>query len=1192
MRLKRLELYGFKTFAEATEFHFDEGITAIIGPNGSGKSNCADALLWVLAERRLSALRASEAADVIFAGSAGRRPLSYAEVTLTVDNTDGSLPLAMPEISVSRRVYRNGEHEYRLNGRSCRRRDIVELFLDTGVGRPAFSVISQREIDALLSLNPEDRRKLLDEVAGIERYRTQRDETLRRLDDTGASLTRVDDLTAELRLQVDPLAAQRRLAQEFLGLRARFERLRLSLLVKDHGLSQRRLERLREELGQLEATLASARAEVAGAEAREQTARLELLALDEALSAARGSHHEARLAAERTESEIRLLGERLDNLAARLGEAAGAAERRQAAGAEEAAAAEAERLEAERLRSELAAVATTLEAQRAATAEGQAAETAAEAALAAARTAAAELERRLTGWRSRGEAAAETLATATARLAATADRAAAAATALEAAAAAAAQAEAAVAAALARQGAARDAQQAAAARVDELVRAAAELRRRQADRQADLGERNARLRVLREAADSYQGLYGGVKTVLQARDRGRLSGAYHVVADILSVAEGCETAIEAALGPRLQDLVCASGEDAQAAIELLKRERAGRATFLPQDLIEAYDPPPEAQRLAGRPGVIGLGLDLVRSDPAFDRARRHLLAAILVVEDLDAGLAVRRAGSGRLTIVTRDGDLIRSGGSMSGGSRDERAPALLARKRDRERLAAEVEDLSRQLQSAQTEAADLAGQSATAEAAARAASADLEAARRAVGECERARLEARGAVGRAENLVAGTGESAEQLRADAARAAEIVAAAEAELAAAEARRGQLAAVLAAAETARLAAREARRGVDEELAAGRVAGARLESRLQALAEAASSRLRARQRAAEEMSRLDREREVWRREQGRLTAERAAHQAALAEQLAAVEARGSEVEALRARHQELAGLLETGDHSLRATRGRLAAAQDAAHRAELREAQAIGELAHLEQTLAADHPGLTMAEAAAQAEPIVNRAEAAADLQTLREALAALGDVNVGAIEEYERVTERIAFYERERADLIQARDDLLLVMAEIDVVSRERLAEAFVAVNREFALLFKRVFGPEGEAGLAWCDPDNFLESGLEVLVQLPGKRRQNLLLLSGGERAMTTITLLLAMFRVKPTPFCLLDELDAPLDEANLRKYRELLEEFSRQSQFIVITHNPETSRAADTLYGITMSEPGVSRAFSHRPPKEAVAAD
>ncbi|NUQ00903.1 MAG: AAA family ATPase, partial [Armatimonadetes bacterium] len=327
MRLKRLELVGFKTFADATELVFDQNITAIVGPNGSGKSNCADALLWVLAERRLSALRASEGTDVIFAGSERRRPLGLAEVTLTIDNSDHTLPVDFGEVSVTRRVHRNGESDYLLNGRRCRRKDVVDLFLDTGVGRQSFSVISQREIDAILSLEPEDRRRLVEEVAGVERYRSRRDETMRRLDDTAANLTRLGDIMLGLEMQVEPLAEQREQAQRYHELRQRAESLRLSLLVKDYQLLERRLLRSDEELAQYQERIVAAETALREAEAKEQQARLDLLQSDEALTTARAELGESSSRTETVGTAIRLAEERLSNLTARRQDAAEARQR-------------------------------------------------------------------------------------------------------------------------------------------------------------------------------------------------------------------------------------------------------------------------------------------------------------------------------------------------------------------------------------------------------------------------------------------------------------------------------------------------------------------------------------------------------------------------------------------------------------------------------------------------------------------------------------------------------------------------------------------------------------------------------------------------------------------------------------------------------------------------------------------------
>lgn len=1187
MRLKQLELYGFKTFADATTLVFDPGITAVVGPNGSGKSNCADALLWVLAERRLSALRASDGSDVIFAGSAHRRPLGYAEVTLTVDNSDHTLPIDLPEISVSRRVHRNGDTDYLINGRRCRRKDVVDLFLDTGVGRDAFSVISQREVDAMLSIDPSERRRLLEEVAGIERYRSRRDEALRRLQDTDTNLARVADLVAALETHLGPLAAQSEQARQYMALRDQAERLKLSLLVKDYTLSERRVLRCDEELAELDRAIAAAETALAQAEAAEEQARLDRLRADEQLSDAHDSLGRTARELEQQETRLRVGEERLQHLAERIEQLREALARSRAAGAERAA-------EAERLAAETERVTAELAAERAALAEREAElrsrweeEERAEHALAEARRGLAATEQRLSALESARRAAAAALESAVGRratlaarreqLVADADEAQRRATA----------ATAAVAAAQQTVGERVDAQRAVEDRLAALRRREAALREQVGLARAELAERATRLEVLQSAAESYEGLFAGVKAVLQARDRGRLRGDYHVVADLLRVADGCDLAIESALGPRLQDLVCETGEDAHDAIEYLKQERAGRATFLPLDLLRQEPPLPDAERIRAMPGVVGLALDLVSCSAEFDLVRRHLLSRLVVTEDLPAALRVRRAGHDRITLVTLEGDLLRPNGSVTGGSADRKGAPLLGRRREIDQLRREHEDLDTRLAVLAEDGRALAAEITATEAELQAAQEALEAARRALADAERERLERQAEAGRLQGDLERAGELAQELETAEEAARRELEQAVAGIGAGESERAAHAEAVSRAERARHELRSGRAEEDREITTRRVAAARLESRLEALAEAVARLERDARVAAAEQERLAREVEVNERLHRESHSELRALREAWEERRAAREEWLETVEALRAMRQDADSAVEAAVAAARTARATLADAREQRHRAELRRTQADTELAGLRQMLAEDHGGLTIDQARARTDEILNRAEAADRLTSLREQMAAMGEVNLGAIDEYERISQQLLFYERQRADLREAKDDLLVVIDEIDRISAERLAEAFDAVDREFRELFDRVFGEGGEAGLHWTDPEHILDSGIEVFVRLPGKRSQSIQLLSGGERAMTTITLLLAMFRVKPSPFCLLDELDAPLDEANIRKYRALLREFADSSQFIVITHNPETARVADTLYGITMEEPGVSRAYSYRPPAE-----
>ncbi|MCC7491598.1 MAG: chromosome segregation protein SMC [Fimbriimonadaceae bacterium] len=1187
MRLKRLELVGFKTFAEATVLDFGPGVTAIIGPNGSGKSNCADALLWVLAERRLSALRASEAADVIFAGSEQRRPTGFAEVTLTVDNSAGTLPIALTEVSVCRRAYRNGEQEYLLNGRRCRRRDIVDLFLDTGVGRHSFTVISQREIDALLSLDPVDRRRLLEEVAGIERYRARRDETLGRLGEVNTNLTRLGDLMQGLALQLEPLQAQRLVAERFLALRHRALELRLGLAVKDYQLTARRAARGRDEQQQQQTALQAAEATLAAAEASEGAARLDQQRLEQELRAAQEELGETARQAEQQVGRLQLAEQQAAHLAQRLDETRAGAARQAATLARLAGGAADRAAEEDALAAELDGAAAALaEVQQRSEAQ-QAAEQGEAQAAAQERAAHHELTRQVSALEGEVSAARAALQRAVTRRTELASRQSAAAAHLATASSAAATAEAALETVQASLAAGRGGEQEQVEALRESDRQRTALQAQIAERQGRLTEATTRLQLLRAAIDSYEGLYRGVRAVLQARDRGRLRGDYQVVADLLRVADGCEVAVDALLGARLQDLVCETAEDARAAVEFLKQDRSGRATFLPLDLLEYAEGPRQGDRLRALPGVVGLGLDLVQTAPEFDLARRLLVANLVVVETIEAGIAVRRAGFERVSIVSLDGDVIRTSGAITGGSRERGGPNLLeqrsevaARDREADRLDAELAALRGDLHA-------LDRQQRGAREQLEAARRELEQQRQQMAAAERRRLDARAALAQASGeparLAAAVGETtreAEELGARIRRA-------EAAQTAATAERDAVATRLAAAEQIAAAARRQSEAEQAEVAGARVQVAEVTGRLQAVRAAAAAERRAQAASLAEQQRLTAAAGALERELQRAGDEVQTQREALESWRASHGAAVAAVAARRTMREDADGLVAAAVQRARAAREAVVEAREGLHRVELRQAAVDAEREQLRQTLSEEFGGLTPEAAEQRAIEIPNRQEAAEELAMLRAEMTALGDVNLGAVEECERLGGQLEFYEQQRTDLETARGDLLRVIEEIDELTVGRLATAYEAVNREFGALFQRIFGPSGEARLSWCDPRAILESGLEVMVRLPGKRLQSILLLSGGERAMTTVTLLLAMFKVKPSPFCLLDELDAPLDEANLRKYRELLREFSRESQFIVITHNPETTRAADLLYGITMPEPGVSRAFSYRPPAE-----
>ena len=1186
MRLKRLELYGFKTFAEYTELLFPEGITAIVGPNGSGKSNLAEAILWVLGERSLRTLRSSQPQDLIFNGNSSRKPVGLAEVSLTIDNSQGWLPVEFSEITVTRRLHRSGDSEYLLNRQPCRLKDIVNLFLDTGIGKH-ISIITQTEVDAILSLRPEDRRSLLEEVAGIKKYRLRREEALRKLEQTEQNLLRLGDLMYGLELQLEPLAEQVARAQEYLRLEARAQELKLGLLIKDCTLLERRRKRTLEELADLDLRLSEAQAALAQAEAAEQETRRELSSQEEELAARQQALAELRAASERTEGEIALLQERGQTLRER----------------EEAlATAEAQQMRAMKRRErELRSLRQEQKRLQQAIAER-------EDNIAARRALARDLWETLEETQVTTTQQREELLRLTADLAAkerqweerhtaqgnvTARR-----------------------AALARerkrlrlaQQAAAEAEQrhlAAVAEAQQALQQAQEtlrtlrqqetaaetaqqrVRTRLAARQTALSEGGARLRLLEEMARSYEGFYRGVKTVLRGCEAGRLSGRYQVVADLLSVPAEYEVALEAALGGSLQDIVTDTGEQAQAAIEYLKAQRGGRATFLPLDLLTPPKVPAVLRRLRGEPGVVGLGLDLVTASPDCEPVLRYLLARVVVVENLKVGLQVRKRVGPAAKIATLEGDLILPSGALTGGSRETKRPVLLGRRREIAELRAQMATLQDELQQLTAQEQALARQRETLHTALQEAEQTLNQRRQTLMEREKVLLHARHEQSRLQAEQERLQEEEAQLDAGAKEAAAALAVLKEDLAALRAERERLERQVQAAEENLAAQRQQAQDLASEIHAEQVELARLETSLDTVQERVQRLQHEKEREAQIAVERQEERESLRQQQRKVQRALRRQQGKLAAQREREEELVEALAAHRALREDLLQRLSTTLEAARAAREQLQSLQQERHRIELRRAQIEADLAHWERQLAEDYDGLTLTEARQRAREVPNRQAAVEELEALRAQMAAMGPVNLGAIEEQRRLQERLEFLREQQRDLEQARAKLKQVIAEIDATTKSSFLTTFRAVAREFNALFRRLFGADGDTELVLTTPEDLLNTGVEVIVQLPGKRRQNLLLLSGGERALTAIALLFAMLRVKPSPFCVLDEIDAPLDDANIGKFTQLLREFAQQSQFLVITHNKLTMEVCDTLYGVTMAEPGVSQVVSYRFPQD-----
>jgi len=1168
MYLKRLEVFGFKTFAERVDLEFSPGITAIVGPNGAGKSNLADAVLWVFGEQSLKALRSSRAQDVIFSGSREKKPVGLAEVSLTLDNSSGRLGLDFPELTVTRRVYRSGEGEYLLNRIPCRLKDIHDLFLDTGIGRQAYSIINQSQIDAILSVRPEDRRELVEEAAGVGKYRQRKKESLRKLDATCTNLLRVNDIIAELEGQLEPLARQSEQAREYSEISRELSSLRLALLVSDYDSFSASFSRAKEKEAELQAEVESSRTAEAQFAAEEANLRVQLAQAEEKQEELRALASRLAQETERQEGQEALIREKIqasrrqrqsletdcglfeESLREALAQQARAQARRQEIIAKE----EAGLLALKEEETALSRVSEEISQQ--------------EKAVASARSEQLDLLGEISERKNHYAQGASLLRAAEARSARLTEEIAAAQKELDD-------------RSQAEGGKSRELEQLISALpqlrscLGELLRRSREIAQELQqceDREEALAREivaaASRLEALQELAQAREGLSPAVQA---------LAGqGFTLVSDLLRVPAHLTLAVEAALGVWLEGLVCENEQEALRGRQWL-RENRGQAGFLLLDGLAEPSPPPA--ELIGRPGILGRAVGLVEFSEKYRLLFEHLLGEVVVAESLEAAFALRRQIPPDWQIVTLEGEVVSPVGMCLGKERDFGGP--LSRR-------AEIETLQQRLASLEQEAAR-AGQN-TQQARTNLASVEEEMAqaREELGTIESRKTNLEEALGllQAEiqrdrqRMEALHGEERE-LREETEESRGEQAGLEQELLDLETRQQAFEAGLAQSESLLrelLGRREAlaRKIEQMRIAQASLAGERRaqEARMQGLSETQQSLAAQIRFRNESLEQLEKEKQSLEED----LASTARH---LEELRQTREKTRAELETAAAERQRLLEAIAALLEEAKTNRDRREGVQVSLHRLQLRLTQLEGELGFLQRNLEEDHR-ISLEKAREIAQPLESRKEAQERVTALQSGLEALGTVNLGAMEEYERVKSRLDFLTGQKSDLEKAREDLEKVIAEIDATAREKFLECFRAVQGEFDLLFKRLFNG-GETELRLTGDGEILESGIDVEVTIPGKRRQNLLLLSGGERALTAMALVFALLRVKPTPFVVLDEIDAPLDDSNVGRYAELLREFAKESQFIIITHNKGTMEAADTLYGVTMQKAGVSTLIGMR---------
>ena len=1176
MYLKSIEIQGFKSFANKILFEFHNGITGIVGPNGSGKSNVADAVRWVLGEQRVKQLRGGSMQDVIFAGTEMRKPQGFASVAITLDNSDHQLAIDYDQVTVTRRLYRSGESEYMINGSSCRLKDINELFYDTGIGKEGYSIIGQGQIDKILSGKPEERRELFDEAAGIVKFKRRKNIAQKKLEDEKQNLVRVSDILSELEKQVGPLARQSEAAKKYLGLKEELKTYDVNLFLmetegvraqlkdveskeaivsgdlEDATVQSEQLkgeyERLEQEIGSLDSEITEKRGSLTQAEMLKGNLEGQINVLNEQINTEKMNAEHINSRIQSIEQDIREKRQQIeayqtDN--AGITEAALESRRRQEE-AEERLVRQDESLMLldQRIEEAKNSIIAGLNEKASLSAREQRYE----AMLEQVQVRRSEVCQKLLKFKSDESVQEEQLEAERAKLKAMEGR-------------------------LADLAASQTECEAQMQHYEQEVR---RLTRNLNEKQQEYHTAYTRLESLRNLAERYEGYGNSIRRVMEVRDR--VHGIHGVVADLVTTDKKYETAVETALGGSIQNVVTDSEQTAKQLIEFLKKNKYGRVTFLPLTSIGQGGgfSKPEALK---EPGVIGLASDLVHVAPEYQVLAKYLLGRVVVADTIDHAIALARKFKYSLRIVTLEGELLSAGGSMTGGA-FKNSSNLLGRKR-------EIEELEVACKKALDSSEKIQDELNMDEGIYQDKKEELEQIKKESHEASLEQNTQQMNVSQLEDKRDDIRESSQDLVLE---------------------NSQLEAQIREIEENR---RNLSRDTEALVQLNEQAGSQVEDltaqmeRDRKLREESAHELEAiRLEAAGLKQKVDFVMENIRRVEDEI--------AKLSEELSGLTAGNTDSgEIVEAKRQEIAHLQELITNAME-QRDILAAQveeQSAKKDSKTKEQKEFfGKREELSQRITRldkelfrlqsqkekleekqeshinymwNEYELTFTTAQPLRDPLLtSSSDIKKRIDELKNGIRSLGNVNVNAIEDYKEISGRYEFMKTQHDDLVQAEAALMQIIEELDSGMRRQFEEKFREIRREFDRVFKELFGG-GHGTLNLQEDEDILEAGIQIIAQPPGKKLQNMMQLSGGEKALTAISLLFAIQNLKPSPFCLLDEIEAALDDSNVDRFAGYLHKLTKNTQFIVITHRRGTMLAADRLYGITMQEKGVSTLVS-----------
>ena len=1176
MYLKSIEVQGFKSFAHKIKFDFHNGITGIVGPNGSGKSNVADAVRWVLGEQRVKQLRGGSMQDVIFSGTENRKPLSYASVAITLDNSDHQLPIDYEEVTVARKLYRSGESEYLINGAACRLKDVNELFYDTGIGKEGYSIIGQGQIDRILSGKPEERRELFDEAAGIVKFKRRKNTSLKKLEEERQNLLRVSDILAELEKQAGPLEKQAETAREYLKKKEELKTYDINMFLLE-------TERIQEQIADIEEKLTNTRAELGEAGQQYDAMKAEYDAVEEQMDNIDASIEKAKSQL----NETNLLKQQLENQIELLKEQIHSAHMNDAHYDQRAQTVLAELENREKSRQELLQEQEEIDAQmnRQKTLEDEAG-----AALLEVQSRIADLSAEIEQHQNEVMEVLSSRASTKAKIQKYD-------TMLEQIQVRKARMHQQILEAGSEYGQQKEKQEEYLAELERISEQIRELTQENAayeekiekiqkilakqTEQFRIGQtayhrEQSRLESLKNITERYDGYGNSIRKVMDHKEKEK--GLLGVVADIIKVDKQYEIAVETALGGSIQNIVTEDEETAKRMIQFLKKNKFGRATFLPLTSIR-QGAGISQQAALKEPGVVGTANTLARADAKYQKLTDYLLGRTLVVDHIDHASAIARKYHQSIRIVTLEGELINPGGSMTGGA-FKNSSNLLSRRREIEEFEKTVRQLKKEMDELEEQSEQLRKERAgyyekTDEIA--------EKLRKAYVIQNTAKMNADQAASRmqsAKSQAENTQKEADELDAQITDIMENQESITVELDTSENLEKEL--------TTQIEEMQKKLETEQQLETRRqkateeihLSYAALEQKYAFLAENLNRIEEESNKFRQELSQLEENR-------GENSGEIEEKERQISELRQTIEDSGElfaeirqEIEKYKKNREELTlkhkSFLENREtlskhmSSLDKEIFRLESQKESGESASEKQINYMWEEYEITYNHAKElrDPNLT------------DLSKMKKRIQELKSEIRGLGNVNVNAIEEYKSVSERYEFLKGQHADLVEAEATLVQIIEELDTAMRKQFKEQFARIASEFDTVFKELFGG-GKGTLELMEDEDILEAGIRIIAQPPGKKLQNMMQLSGGEKALTAISLLFAIQNLKPSPFCLLDEIEAALDDNNVGRFAKYLHKLTKNTQFIVITHRRGTMTAADRLYGITMQEKGVSTQVS-----------